>query len=386
MQTNRYWTYDFGPPTLENMTGNVCIAGAGIGGLTAALALHARGIDVTVIERTDLHTPGVGINLLPHAVRELCGLGLGDELAKIAVAPAAIAFYDTDGTLLFREPRGVDGGYGYPQYSVHRGRLQSLLLSTTRNRLGVNAVRDNTELTDFEDSDAVVHVRTSAGNFVADVLVGADGIHSTVRRRLHPEPDRLLSSGRRLLRGVIETDPFLDGKTMSIIKSDNGIDLVVYPIGDGLLNWVVMLPEARPADRAEVIQHLGKWHLDWLDAADLVRRSDPVLEYPMVDRDPLPRWGRGRVTLLGDAAHPMYPVGANGGSQAIVDASVLAAELSNDVDGGLRRYEDRRRAETARVVEANREMHHAGATQCPAALARVTARYRVATQADRSHA
>ncbi|MGZ6779225.1 MAG: FAD-dependent monooxygenase, partial [Mycobacterium sp.] len=260
------------------MTGNVLIAGAGIGGLTAALALHARGIDVTVIERTDLRSLGVGINLLPHAVRALSDLGLGEELAEIAVAPAAIAYYDTDGMLLFREPRGLEGGYGYPQYSLHRGRLQSLLLSTTRNRLGVMAIRDNTELSDFEDSDAVVQVHTSAGNFIAAVLVGADGIHSIVRRRLHPGPDRLLQSGRRMLRGVVEADAFLDGRTMSIIKSGNGIEFVVYPIGDGQLNWVVMLPEAWPADRAEVLEHLEKWHLDWLDAADLVRRSDPVLE------------------------------------------------------------------------------------------------------------
>ena len=132
------------------MTENVLIAGAGIGGLTAALALHARGIDATVIERTDLRPLGVGINLLPHAVRELYGLGLGDKLARIAVAPAAIDYYDTDGALLFREPRGIDGGYGYPQYSVHRGRLQMLLLSALRDRLGANTVHANCELFGFD--------------------------------------------------------------------------------------------------------------------------------------------------------------------------------------------------------------------------------------------
>ncbi len=380
------------------MTENVLIAGAGIGGLTAALALHARGADVTVIERTDLRPMGVGINLLPHAVRELYQLGLGDQLSRIAVAPAAIAYYDTDGALLFREPRGIDGGYGYPQYSVHRGRLQTLLLSALRDRLGARVVHDNTELTGFAESDGSVRVHTSSGDFVAGALVGADGIHSCVRRRLHQGPDPLLWSGLRMFRGAVDGEQFLDGRTMSIVKGANGVDLVAYPIGDGQINWVVMLPEAQPGplpgdakwnqpgDRCEVLRHLEHWNLDWLDAADLVRRTEPVLEYPMVDRDVLPWWGRGRVTLLGDAAHPMYPVGANGGSQAIVDASVLAEELSRDLAHGLRRYEDRRRRETAEVVEANREMHRAGATQRPDDLARVTAKYRTDTKADRSHA
>jgi 5-methylphenazine-1-carboxylate 1-monooxygenase len=378
------------------MTGNVLIAGAGIGGLTAALALHARRIDVTVIERTDLRPLGLGINLLPHAVRELTELGLGDELSRIAVAPTAIAYYAADGTLLFREPRGIDGGYGHPQYSVHRGRLQMLLLSGLRDRLGDNVVRAHTELTGMTESNDAVWVQTPAGEYVADLLVGADGIHSTVRRHLHPGRDPLLWSGLRMFRGAADADSFLDGETMSIVKGDNGVDLVVYPIGGGQLNWVVMLQEAepgplsgdarwnQPGDRSEVLRHLEQWNLGWLDAADLVRRTDRVLEYPMVDRDPLARWGRGRITLLGDAAHPMYPVGANGGSQAIVDAAVLAEELSRDPAHGLRHYETRRRPETAKVVAANREMHHTGATQSPQDLARVTAKYR--TDTGRSHA
>jgi 2-polyprenyl-6-methoxyphenol hydroxylase-like FAD-dependent oxidoreductase len=141
-----------------------------------------------------------------------------------------------------------------------------------------------------------------------------------------------------------------------------------------------------PADRSTLLRHLQRWRLGWLDAADLVHRTDPVLQYPMVDRDALPWWGRGRSTLLGDAAHPMYPVGANGGSQAILDAAVLAEELARDLDGGLRLYEERRRTETAEVVAANREMHRAGATRRPADLARVTGRYRRDTRADRIRA
>src|SRR3954452_25038546 len=229
----------------DDMT-DVLIAGGGIGGLTAALTLHARGIDSTVLESaSDLRPLGVGINLLPHAVGELYSLGLGDELSKVGVAPTSISYYDTEGELLFREPRGIDGGYGYPQYSVHRGRLQMLLLSALREQLGANVVRTGAEVYRFDESKTRVRARTSAGDFTADALVGADGIHSTVRAQLHPEPDPLMWSGVRMFRGVAPGD-FLDGRTMVIVKDPDGVDLVTYPIGDGLVNWVVMMPEAHP--------------------------------------------------------------------------------------------------------------------------------------------
>jgi 2-polyprenyl-6-methoxyphenol hydroxylase-like FAD-dependent oxidoreductase len=375
----------------------VLIAGGGIGGLTAALTLHARGIGSTVLERAwELRPLGVGINLLPQAVSELYELGLGDKLSAVAVAPTSISYYDTRGELLFREPRGIDGGYGYPQYSVHRGQLQMLLLSALRNRLGPNAVRTGARLHSFDESGDRVRVHASDGDFTGAALVGADGIHSVVRAQLHPERDPLLWSGVRMLRGAAAGE-FLDGRTMVIVKDPQGVDLVTYPIGGGLINWVVMMPEAepgplpgdakwnKPGDRSQALKRLAHWDLGFLDAADLVRRTEPVLEYPMVDRDVLPWWGRGRVTLLGDAAHPMYPVGANGGSQAIVDARVLADELGRDFDGGLRSYEDIRRRETADVVQANREMHVAGATQRPEDLARVTGKYRQDTHADKVH-
>jgi 2-polyprenyl-6-methoxyphenol hydroxylase-like FAD-dependent oxidoreductase len=377
----------------------VLIAGGGIGGLTAALTLHAHDIESIVLERAGSLRPlGVGINLLPHAVAELYELGLGDELEKTAVAPTSISYYDTDGELLFREPRGIDGGYGYPQYSVHRGRLQMLLLSAVRERLGPKAVRTDAEVRGFDHSTKGVRAHTSAGDITANALVGADGIHSAVRAQMHPEPDPLLWSGVRMFRGAAPGD-FLDGRTMVIVKDRDGVDLVTYPIGDRLINWVVMLPEAdpgplpgdakwnQPGDRSRVVEHLTRWNLGFLDAADLVRRTEPVLEYPMVDRDVLPWWGSrygaGRATLLGDAAHPMYPVGANGGSQAIVDARVLADELARDFAGGLRSYEDIRRPETADVVAANREMHVTGATRRPEDLAKVTGKYREDTQADK---
>jgi 2-polyprenyl-6-methoxyphenol hydroxylase-like FAD-dependent oxidoreductase len=382
-----------------NKSTEVLIAGAGIGGLTVALTLHAKGIRSTVIESAHQLKPlGVGINLLPHAVRELDELGLSDELVRLAAEPEKISFFDESGQVLFSEPRGIAGGYGWPQYAVHRGELQMLLLSAVRERLGTDAVRTGMGLTGFDALDGHVTAHTAAGDVDARILVGADGLHSVVRARLHPEPDPLMWSGIRMYRGAAEMPAFLDGRTMAIVKGPDGIDLITYPIGGGFVNWVVQVPESAPGplpggagwnapvDPETVRRHLADWRLGWLDAADMVGRTATVLEYPMVDRDPLPWWGRGRVTLLGDAAHPMYPVGANGGSQAIVDARVLANELHRDPDAGLRAYENDRRAATADVIAANREMHQSGATHSPDDLAKVTATYRSDTDADKTSA
>lgn len=372
-------------------TDPIVIAGAGIGGLSTALTLHARGFPVTVLESArELRALGVGINLLPHAVRELSDLGLGEALLAISATPAVIDFYRSDGALLFREPRGIEGGYGYPQCSVHRGRLQMLLLDAVRARLGSDAVRTGATVTGFEETDGQVRVTTGVGEFTASVFVGADGVHSKVRRQLHPAPDPLAWSGVRMFRGASHIRPFLDGRTMAIVKGDDGVELVTYPIGGDQVNWVLQVTETVPGplpgdanwntrvDPAAVAARMSGWRLDWLDPAELVGRSEAVFEYPMVDREPLSRWGTRNVTLLGDAAHPMYPVGANGGSQAILDARALADELA--AGRGVAGYEARRIPETTAVVRANREMH-AGS---PDELARVAADYRRNTLADRS--
>lgn len=359
--------------------------------------MHRHRIEATVVDSaSELRPLGVGINLLPHAVAELDRLGLATELAEHAVAPKAIEFYDGHGRLLFRELRGIDGGYDQPQLSAHRGRLQALLLSAGRDRLGIDSVRSGHRLTGFDETADGVLVRTTAGDLSADVLVGADGIHSAVRAQLHPVGDPLLWSGVRMFRGATRADAFLDGETMAIVKGD-GVEFVTYPIGEGEINWVVQVDEATAGalpgsaawnasgDPDTVLGHLSGLRLDWLDLDALVRDADAALGYPMVDRDALPWWsdpdGPGRVTLLGDAAHPMYPVGANGGSQAIVDARVLADELARDPRDGLRQCETRRRVETSDVLAANRVMLRSGAR--PDELADATTRYRHATNADR---
>lgn len=372
-------------------TSPIVIAGAGIGGLTAALTLHQHGVTATIVERAAHLKPiGVGINLLPHAVRELDALGLRAELKSISVAPQAIAYYDGTGRHLFSEPRGVAGGHTHPQLSVHRGRLQELLLTEVRSRLGADAVRPDCALTGFTSAESCVIAHTARGGLPASVLVGADGINSVVRSLLHPGPDPLLWSGVTMYRGAARFPPVLDGATMAIVQ-DAGRQLVVYPIGDGLVNWVLLVDQGtpgplpgdarwnQPADPEVVASHVADWTLGWLDAAALPRCSGEVFEYPMVDRDVLSHWGDGSVTLLGDAAHPMYPVGANGASQAIVDARVLADALAADPQHGLRRYEARRREATAAIVAANRDMHRRASTD-PGEITRATATYRTVTE------
>lgn len=370
----------------------VVIAGAGIGGLTAALAMHERGIATRVLEKASSIKPlGVGINLLPHAVCEIDRLGLGHELASISVAPSAISYFDHRGTHLFREPRGVEGGYSHPQLSVHRGRLHAMLVDAVTQRLGTDAIRTDAGLSAFTQSDDGVVAHTEAGDHRAGILVGADGINSVVRSQLHPGPDPLLWSGVRMYRGAARMEPFLDGRTMAIVQGDNRVDLVTYPIGGDLVNWVLQVDDGTPgplpgdagwnkrADPDEVAAYVAGWDLGWLDVSALPRLSVKVFEYPMVDRDTLPHWGAGRVTLLGDAAHPMYPVGANGASQAILDARALADSMAREPRSGLRTYETRRRRETADVVTANRAMHRASATN-PVDIARITTDYRNDTE------
>lgn len=372
------------------------VAGAGIGGLTALLALQARGIDAVAIDRAATLDPiGVGINLQPFAVRELHRLGLGDRLDAISVVPHDLEFYDPQGGLLWREPLGLAAGFDYPQCSVHRGQLQMLLLDAVTERLGAHAVTTDTALINIDTAagdnlgEAIV-AHTSRGDCRAAMVVGADGIHSVVRGLLHPPTqDPLLYSGTRMYRGATRAPAVLDGTTMVIVKADHGVELVLYPLAGGLLNWVLLTAEEHDlgagdlnwqlrANRDVILAQVQEWSLDWLDPVALIAGTETVTAYPMVDREPLHWWGRDRVTLLGDAAHPMYPVGANGGSQTIVDAAVLAQCLAADPVGGLREYERRRIPATAEVVHANRERHLSD----PRQQGQAAARYRTRTRAD----
>lgn len=362
---------------------HVAIVGGGIGGLAAALSLHAAGLDVEVFEASrEIRPLGVGVNLLPHAVRELTELGLGDELAAAGVATAELAYHDRFGNRIWAEPRGRRAGYRWAQYSIHRGQLQILLLDAVRERMGTDAVRTGLALERFEQTRHGVHLQLRDrrdGQEVmasADVLIGADGIHSAVRTQLHPGECRPLWNGIHMWRGVSEAEPFLSGRTMIMAGSNRRAKFVAYPIsapaergGRTRVNWVAEVrlgrgalvePEdwRRQGRLGDVLPHFADWHFPWLDVPGLITAAPVIYEYPMVDRDPLPWWGRGRVTLLGDAAHPMYPIGSNGASQAIIDARILALEVArtDDVPSALAAYDESRRPPTTALVLANRQM------------------------------
>jgi 2-polyprenyl-6-methoxyphenol hydroxylase-like FAD-dependent oxidoreductase len=358
---------------------DVLIAGAGIGGLTAALALHERGIDVRVREAViEPRALGVGINLLPHATAELDRLGLLDALADEGVRTAELRYYNRHGQQIWAEPRGVAAGYPVPQISIHRGTLQLALLAAARERLDAGAVETGLELVGFAGEgggvavELVDRVRGAVRRERTAVLVAADGIHSTVRRALYPDEGPPRWSGNILWRATSRVAPFLDGRTM-FMAGHRPHKFVAYPIrpveADGLqlVNWIAELdrrdaglpaPEDwnREGRLADFAPRFADWRFDWLDVPALIRAAERVYEFPMVDRDPLPRWTSGRTTLLGDAAHPMYPIGSNGASQAILDARALADALAEEaeVDAGLARYEAARRPATAAVVQANR--------------------------------
>jgi 2-polyprenyl-6-methoxyphenol hydroxylase-like FAD-dependent oxidoreductase len=352
------------------------IAGAGVGGLTAALSLHAAGFtDVIVLEATRaIRDVGVGINLPPHAVRELTELGLGEELAAAGVPTAELAYYDARGQLIWAEPRGTGAGYHWPQYSIHRGRLQRILLDAVLRRLGAQAVRpgQRVQATAVRPEGGVaaraIDVETGEATWhEADVLIAADGIRSALRDQWLGAPVPLAGNGWVMYRGTAQAAPFLSGKSM-VIVGDEHQRVVVYPIGAGLINWLLVRPGGGASGQGElgnwnvevapqmVASFAAPWHFDWLDVPALVGASTVAYEYPMADIEPLPRWVFGRCALLGDAAHAMYPFGSNGASQAILDARVLARELATHRDPAeaLLSYESLRLPATAAVQSANR--------------------------------
>lgn len=368
---------------MEKLHTRVAIAGGGIGGLAMALQCQRRGIECTVFEAAEKVEPlGVGINLLPHSVKILFALGLLDELLATGIETAELAFFNRHGQAIWREPRGIAAGYDYPQVSIHRGELHMLLYRHAVERLGAERVRAGHAIKRFEvgthDARArAVFENRRTGEEVceveADLIVAADGIHSTVRAAFFPDEGLPRYSGRVLWRGTCIAPPFLTGRSM--MQAGHATQkAVVYPIsrkvfeetGQNLTNWIMELAVpgdtpprqdwAREVDKSVFARPFDGWKWDWLDVPSLIASGGPAYEYPMCDRDPLARWSHGRVTLLGDAAHPMYPIGSNGAAQAILDTESLANALvaQADVIAALAQYEDERRDATGRIILANR--------------------------------
>jgi 2-polyprenyl-6-methoxyphenol hydroxylase-like FAD-dependent oxidoreductase len=359
----------------------ILIAGGGIGGLTLALSLHQIGVAAKVFESvTELKPLGVGINVLPHAVRELIELGLADRLQAAAVRTKELAYFSKRGQPIWSEPRGLEAGYKWPQFSIHRGTLQQILLDTAIERLGRDNILTNHHLSGWTETDNGIRadfIDKATGQAVgADegaLLIAADGIHSAVREKLYPKEGPPIWNGRILWRGVTAANAFLSGRTM-IMAGHEILKFVCYPIsqtpdasGKYQINWVAerhMPPTYqwrredynRAAKLDEFLPWFEDWNFDWLDVPGLIRGCPRAYEYPLVDRDPLPRWTFGRVTLMGDAAHPMYPVGSNGASQAILDARVLTREIltHGPTDAALAAYEAERRPATTDLVMLNR--------------------------------
>jgi 2-polyprenyl-6-methoxyphenol hydroxylase-like FAD-dependent oxidoreductase len=351
----------------------VAVVGAGIGGLVLGLELHRVGIPVRIYEQAArLEEVGVGINVLPHATRVLSELGLEERLAQVAVAPAESAFFNRFGQLIYTEPLGRAAGYRWPQFSIHRGDLQRLLRDAFVGRAGEDNLVLGRRCVGVEGDARGAGVRFADGESLRfDVVVACDGIHSVVRKQLYPHEGEPLYSGYNMWRGVTRHAPILSGATMIRAGWLATGKMVIYPIrnaidtaGRQLVNWVAEIETpyrvARDWNRrgrlGDFIGAFADWHFDWLDVPELIRGADLVLEFPMVDQEPLERWSFGRVTLLGDAAHPMYPRGSNGAGQAILDARTLARELAShaDPEEALRAYERERLSATAAVVRANR--------------------------------
>ncbi|MGE0445394.1 MAG: flavin-dependent oxidoreductase [Vicinamibacterales bacterium] len=360
----------------------IAIAGGGIGGMTLALSLYAAGIDdIDIYESSPaIKELGVGINILPHAARELTELGLLDDLDAVAIPTAELAYYSRRGQRIWSEPRGLGAGYKWPQFSIHRGELLGLLSRAVATRLGAERIHTGHQLSAFGQSDRGVWAefagrRGGAGvdRVDADLLVGCDGVHSVVRRMIYPDEGPPKWNGITMWRGTTIGAPFLGGRTM-IMAGHFARRVVVYPIsrrleqqGKALINWVAEFKNAEDqpmpvqdwehrATAEEAVAPFSNFVFDFLDVPAMIRSAEAIYRYPMVDRAPLPTWVHGRVTMLGDAAHPMYPVGSNGASQAILDARVLARELAlqPSIEAAILAYDAARRPATAAIVLANR--------------------------------
>ncbi|MEM8581282.1 MAG: flavin-dependent oxidoreductase [Pseudomonadota bacterium] len=355
----------------------VMIAGAGIGGLSLALSLQQVGIECVIYEAVrEVRPLGVGINLQPHAVRELFELGLEDDLDRIGLRTEEVAYFSQQGKLVWDEPRGLSAGYRWPQFSVHRGQLQMALYWAFLERGG--SVLAGYALQDWEEDSAGVIARFAdrrtgriVGRECGAILVGADGINSTVREQLYPDEGPARWGGTMMWRGVSRAPRFRTGRSIAM-SGEKAVKFVCYPIADcgeddSLLNWIADIHDPNRAGFApqdwnragrieDFLPMFAGMSFDWLDVPRVIQNAQAIYEYPMVDRDPLPRWSHGRITLLGDAAHPMYPIGSNGASQAILDGRYLTRALkeAHDVVSALDRYDSERRDEVNAVVMANR--------------------------------
>ena len=353
----------------------IVIAGAGIGGLTAAMCLARAGFEVEIFEAvSELKPLGVGINIQAGSVRIL-----EPALAATGIETRELRYANRHGQTIWADPRGRHAGLPWPQFSIHRGELQMILFHAAQKIVGADKIKFGRRIAGFEQANGKVLARfvdrdgRDAGQSTSDVLIGADGIHSAVRAHYYPDEGPPKWQGILMWRGITVGKPYLGGATM-VQAGHHNQKFVCYPVsrahaerGESLINWIcdlhmgdkAQLPREdwnRPGRLADFLPRFKDWKFGWLDVPEVIQSAHAIFEFPMVDRDPLPRWSHGRVSLLGDAAHPMYPIGSNGASQAIIDGEALTQELlvGDDPEVALQRYERRRLPPMARIVESNR--------------------------------
>ncbi|QIM48207.1 flavin-dependent oxidoreductase [Pusillimonas sp. DMV24BSW_D] len=356
---------------------DVVIVGAGIGGLTLALNLHQAGFSCALFESVPEIKPlGAGVNLLPHSVKVLDSLGLVPALSQVAITTKESVFFNKFGQFVYSEPSGIDAGYSWPQFSIHRGDLQNILIDTVHERIGRDAIHLGHRCTGTTQNDegVIVHFEHPDGTKVdvkGSIVIGCDGIHSIIRKQLYPNEGAPRYSGVNMWRGTTPMKPFLSGASMVRAGWLSVGKMVIYPVrnniddqGNQLINWVAEIEAPYPAKRdwngrgrlEDFFPPFSDWHFDWLDVAAMIEQTEQILEYPMVDQDPLPRWSFGRISLLGDAAHPMVPRGSNGAGQAILDAPCLTEQLRQHglTEKALSEYDRIRVKATTEVVLMNR--------------------------------
>jgi len=356
----------------------IIVIGGGIAGLTFAMNLRQRGLSCQVYESAPEIKPlGVGITLLPHAMREFCALGAGSRLREVAIENQESVFFNRYGQFIYREPRGKFAGYQYPELGIHRGKLHMVLFEAAKEHIGAANIFTNHHCTGVEQDTAGVRVyfkEFASGRQLepveGDIAIACDGVNSAVRRQFYPD-ETVAFSGINTWRGVTRRKPILTGRSYMRVGSIETGKLVIYPIidnidgkGNQLINWMAEIRQSgepmndwnKPGKLADFFPIYKDWRFDWLDVADIISSADQILEYPMVDKDPVNRWTFGRVTLMGDAAHPMYPRGSNGAAQAAIDARTLAELLGrtgNPLEA-LLDYEKARLETTANIVRTNR--------------------------------
>ncbi len=358
----------------------ILIAGGGIAGLTLALTLHDIGVACTVFENVPELLPlGVGINLQPNAVRELEDLGIGEaELDKVGIPAREWALVGLNGRDVYSEPRGKGAGYRWHQYAVHRGAFHLLLYRHVIARLGPDAVRLGEKVSGYQkqpDGSVIAQITRKDGSqtqATGRLLIGADGIHSAIRAQMHPDQPPIHWGGTIMWRGTAKGVPIRSGSSFVGLGTARH-RVVFYPISapdpDGLsdINWIAEKTYDdqhdwqksgwfRPTPLSEFAHEFDGFVYDWLDLPKLMAQSAMAYENPMIDRDPLPSWVDGPVALMGDAAHPMYPTGSNGASQAIIDTRVLGRHLveTGVTAQSLARYNDELCAPVGQLALRNR--------------------------------